>query len=78
MFSVTDAELNAWLRWTAPADNTSFLRAIAEAAFLADTPHYVMRGRRCRNGGERYIACPQSRGVGFPNLPQRALEKCLP
>lgn len=36
-----DAELYDWLRW-ADQHGGSFLRAIAEAAFLADLKHYNM------------------------------------
>ncbi len=34
-----DVELLPWLRW-AEQNGTSFLRTIAEAAFLADLKHY--------------------------------------
>jgi hypothetical protein len=36
-----DVELLDWLRW-AEENGTSFLRTIAEAAFTADIPHYLL------------------------------------
>ena len=39
----TDPELTDWLRWAAESGKvTSFVRAIAEAAFIADSPHYAL------------------------------------
>jgi hypothetical protein len=41
--ATTDPGLGAWLRWaSASGDAPSFLRAIAEAAFLADLPSYAL------------------------------------
>jgi hypothetical protein len=37
----TDTELHDWLRW-ADEHGSSFLRAIAEAAFVADLKHYSL------------------------------------
>ena len=37
----TDPELHDWLIW-AEANGTSFLQAIAEAAFVSDLKHYVL------------------------------------
>jgi hypothetical protein len=34
-----DVELLAWLRW-AEKHGTNFLRKLAEAAMIADVPHY--------------------------------------
>jgi hypothetical protein len=39
----TDPELTDWLRWASESDEaTTFLRAIAEAAFLADMADYSL------------------------------------
>jgi len=39
----TDPELRVWLRWASESgDMPSFVRAIAQAAFLADLPHYAL------------------------------------
>jgi len=38
-----DPELADWLRWAYESGEVpSFVRTIAEAAFLADTPHYAL------------------------------------
>jgi len=39
-----DVELLDWLRW-AEENGTSFLRKLAEAAFGADIPHYLLLRR---------------------------------
>ncbi len=36
-----DAELYDWLRW-AEENGTSFLRTMAQAAFVADIKHYLL------------------------------------
>jgi hypothetical protein len=36
-----DDELRDWVRW-AETNGTSFVRAIAGAAFVADIPHYLL------------------------------------
>jgi hypothetical protein len=36
-----DAELYDWLRW-ADENGTSFLRTMAQAAFVADIKHYLL------------------------------------
>ncbi len=41
MIPATDVELHDWLRW-AEENGTSFLRKLAEAAFGADIPHYLL------------------------------------
>ena len=39
--ATTDPELTDWLRWASESvDVPNFIRTIAEAAFLADLPHY--------------------------------------
>jgi hypothetical protein len=39
----TDPELADWLRWASESDEVStFVRTIAEAAFLADLPNYAL------------------------------------
>jgi len=41
--AATDPELTAWLRWASESGEVpSFIRAIAEAAFLADLPNYEL------------------------------------
>jgi len=43
MWSVyEDAELYDWLRRAEDAREGNFLRAIAEAAFIADAKHYIL------------------------------------
>jgi hypothetical protein len=38
-----DPDLNDWLRWASESGETpNFIRTIAEAAFLADSPHYAL------------------------------------
>jgi len=37
-----DADLYDWLRWAEDAHASNFLRAIAEAAFIADLKHYAL------------------------------------
>lgn len=39
IFPATDVELHDWLRW-AEENVSSFLRTMAEAALIADLPHY--------------------------------------
>jgi hypothetical protein len=39
----TDTELADWLRWASESGKApSFVRALAEAAFLADSPNYAL------------------------------------
>jgi hypothetical protein len=41
--SATDPELADWLRWAPQSVKApNFIRAIAEAAFLADLPNYTL------------------------------------
>jgi hypothetical protein len=41
--AATDPELTDWLRWASESGEVpSFVQAIAEAAFLADLPHYAL------------------------------------
>jgi hypothetical protein len=40
--AATDDELRDWLVWAASDNASSFLRAIAEAALVADLKHYIL------------------------------------
>ena len=41
--ATNDPDLHDWLRWASESGEApSFDRAVAEAAFLADLPHYAL------------------------------------